>query len=125
MTLIYRGQFKTVTGLSCAHMLNGWKGKVIPIKTIHSQWKIDNRQFNFLDGVINYGKVKLRELFGDFEDKYQEWSVTEKDKVLNMISQLINRSSSKLLDPNTVPRRGRPKGSKNQNGVYFNQMKSI
>ena len=114
MSSVCTGQFKTVMGLPCAHMLIDWKDKVIAFETIHSQWRIDDRQFKALDGGMNSGNMKLKELLGDFEDKYQEWSLTEKDNALNMISQLLNGPSSKLLEPNIVAHKGRPQRSKSR-----------
>ena len=65
-------------GLPCAHMLIDQKDKVIPIVTIHSQWRIDDRQFKALDGGMNSGNMKLKELLGDFEDNIKNGHLLKK-----------------------------------------------
>ncbi|KAG5558418.1 hypothetical protein RHGRI_008375 [Rhododendron griersonianum] len=88
------GHFMASMGLPCAHKMIGWKGKVIPLDEIHTQWRIDRRYLVVPD------------------DKYQEWPLSQKECVLRKISQLINPFVPLVLEPNILPHKGCPSGSK-------------
>ncbi|KAH7848816.1 hypothetical protein Vadar_008467 [Vaccinium darrowii] len=105
------GHFMASMGLPCAHKMISWKGKVIPLEEIHTQWRIDGRVLVVPEvGETNGGEFKR--LVHELEDKYQEWPLSQKECVQGKISQLINPSIPLVLEPNILPHKGRPSGSK-------------
>ncbi|KAH7863204.1 hypothetical protein Vadar_014710 [Vaccinium darrowii] len=105
------GHFMASMGLPCAHKMIGWKGKVIPLEEIHTQWRIDGRVLVVPEvGETNGGEFKR--LVHELEDKNQEWPLSQKECVQGKISQLINPPIPLVLEPNILPYKGRPSGSK-------------
>ncbi|KAG5547941.1 hypothetical protein RHGRI_013579 [Rhododendron griersonianum] len=103
--------FMASMGLPCAHKMIGWKGKVIPLDEIHTQWRID-RRYLVVPDVRETNAEEFKRLVHVLEDKYQEWPQSQKECVQQQISQLINLSVPLVLEPNILPHKGRPSGSK-------------
>ncbi|KAF7120003.1 hypothetical protein RHSIM_Rhsim13G0144200 [Rhododendron simsii] len=107
------GHFMASMGLPCAHKMIDWKGKVLPLDAIHSQWRIDTRSFAFSDGgeTRSHGQ-EFKKLVHELENKYQEWPASQRECVQERISQLISPSLPLVIEPNILPHKERPSGSK-------------
>ncbi|KAG5565701.1 hypothetical protein RHGRI_001574 [Rhododendron griersonianum] len=74
------GHFMASMGLPCAHKMIGWKGKVIPLDEIHTQWRID-RRYLVVPDVRETNAEEFKRLVHVLEDKYQEWPQSQKECV--------------------------------------------
>ncbi|KAG5541196.1 hypothetical protein RHGRI_021152 [Rhododendron griersonianum] len=107
------GHFMASMGLPCAHKMIDWKGKVLPLDAIHSQRRIDMRSFAFSDGgETRSNGQEFKRLVHELENKYQEWPARQRERVQERISQLVTPSLPLVIEPNILPHKGRPSGSK-------------
>lgn len=78
------GTFKVTMGLSCAHMMSRWKGQVLPIERIHSQWRIDIRGSLFSEDEYK-GESGLNGMFTKLQNNYQQLPLTEKEYIIDKL----------------------------------------
>ncbi|KAG5527943.1 hypothetical protein RHGRI_028764 [Rhododendron griersonianum] len=94
------GHFMASMGLPCAHKMIDWKGKMLPFDAIHSQWRIDTRSFAFSGGSFaffgggetNLNGEEFKRLVLELDKKYKEWPASQRERVQERISQLVNPS---------------------------------
>lgn len=83
------GHFLASMGLPCAHTMIQWKGKILPLDTIHSQWRIDVRSFSLPNC-----------------EQAEDGAAQER------ISQVIDPSLPTIFEPIIQVHKGRPPTSK-------------
>ena len=83
------------------------KEVVLPLSAIHSQWRIDMRSLTGNCGEIANAEVEFEGLLNDFQDKYIQWPLVQKENAREKISQLIG-ASLPSLEPNVQAHKGRP-----------------
>ncbi|KAL3517008.1 hypothetical protein ACH5RR_023910 [Cinchona calisaya] len=93
------GTFMATMGLPCAHMMNAWKEKVLPLESIHSQWRIDTRAYLFPENGVSNSEYLLEVILTDLQERYQQWPLVDKEYAQEKLSQLLNRSSSLNFEP--------------------------
>ncbi|KAH7864379.1 hypothetical protein Vadar_028935 [Vaccinium darrowii] len=111
MHSICMGHFMATMGLPRAHKMMVWKGKVLPLDAIHSQWRIDIVSLTCSNGGETSGDG-FKRLIHELGDKYEMWPPNQKELAQERISQLVNPSISLLFEPNVHSHKGRPLGSK-------------
>ncbi|GLT97853.1 hypothetical protein SLE2022_153980 [Rubroshorea leprosula] len=98
-------------GLPCAHkMMTTWKDGVLPISSIHSQWRIDSLSLTCLDGMMNE-EDNFKEMLSELQDKFKKWPLMHKEKARATISQLVSASLHSLREPSSGSKQKRGSSS--------------
>ncbi|XP_050207821.1 PKS-NRPS hybrid synthetase cheA-like [Mercurialis annua] len=107
VTPLCKGHFTATMGLPCAHKMMSWKGGMIPLDFIHSQWRIDSNFISSLGETRNRDDG-IQEMFTELQYKYQQCPLVQKEYVRETLSQCIDISTSSYLEPTIQPHKGRP-----------------
>ncbi|XP_050221087.1 uncharacterized protein LOC126671359 [Mercurialis annua] len=87
VTPLCKGHFTATMGLPCAHKMMSWKGGMIPLDSIHSQWRIDSNFISSLGETRNRDDG-IQEMFTELQYKYQQCPLVQKEYVRETLSHI-------------------------------------